>query len=82
MDPTNLTEDQVARLRACKSEDELRAFAEEQGIELTDDQLGAVSGGHAGLYIGDLPDSIPAPNVVPPGQDVGCMDLVGGRSLS
>lgn len=45
MDPNSLTEAQKSRLRACKSADELRALAEEQGIELSDAQLEAVSGG-------------------------------------
>lgn len=45
MDFDGLTEDQKARIRTCESADELRAIAEEQGLELSDDQLEAVSGG-------------------------------------
>ena len=32
-------------MRACKSSDELIALAKDEGIELTDDELKAVSGG-------------------------------------
>lgn len=45
MDLNNLSNDQKVKLRACKSEDELRDLAEEHGTELSDDQLEAVSGG-------------------------------------
>lgn len=40
-----LTEDQIAKIKACKSQEEMLAFAKEEGIELTDEQLAAVSGG-------------------------------------
>ena len=41
----DLTEDQKARVKACKTTDELVALAKEEGIEITDEQLEAVSGG-------------------------------------
>lgn len=40
-----LTEEQIAKVNACKNQDELLALAKEEGIELTDEQLEAVSGG-------------------------------------
>ena len=40
-----LTPDQMEKARACKSSDELVELAESEGIELTDEQLDAVSGG-------------------------------------
>ena len=41
----NLTEEQIAKLRHCKDQKEMLALAKEEGIELTDEQLEAVSGG-------------------------------------
>ena len=40
-----LTEEQIARVKACKSTEEMLALAKNEGIELTDEQLEAVSGG-------------------------------------
>ena len=40
-----LTEEQIKRVKACKNQEELLRFAKEEGIELTDEQLEAVSGG-------------------------------------
>ena len=40
-----LTEEQIAKVKACKNSEELLALAKEEGIELTDEQLEAVSGG-------------------------------------
>lgn len=40
-----LTEEQIERVRACKSQAEILALANEEGVELTDEQLQAVSGG-------------------------------------
>ena len=40
-----LTEEQVKRVKACKNSEELLAAAKEEGIELTDEQLNAISGG-------------------------------------
>ena len=41
----NLTDEQKAKAKACKSEQELLDFAGEVGIELPDDLAEAVSGG-------------------------------------
>ena len=40
-----LTEEQIAKVKACKTTEEMLAVAKEEGIELTDEQLEAVSGG-------------------------------------
>ena len=40
-----LTEEQIAKVKACKSQEELLSLAKDEGIELTEEQLKAVSGG-------------------------------------
>ena len=40
-----LTQEQMAKAKKCKNSEELLALAKEEGIELTDEQLEAVSGG-------------------------------------
>ena len=40
-----LTEEQIAKVKACKNQEEMLAVAKEEGIELTDEQLEAVSRG-------------------------------------
>ena len=40
-----LTEEQIIRAKNCKNQEELLALAKQEGIELTDEQLSAVSGG-------------------------------------
>ena len=40
-----LTEEQIAKVKACKSTDEILAVAKNEGVELTEEQLEAVSGG-------------------------------------
>jgi len=40
-----LTEEQIAKVKACKNKDELLSLAKKEGVELTDEQLEAVSGG-------------------------------------
>lgn len=41
-----LTEEQIAKLKTCQSHEEILKAAKEEGVELTDEQLFAVSGGH------------------------------------
>ena len=53
-----LTEEQVAKVKACKNSDELLALAKEEGIELSDEQLKAVSGGGACSAISNFGDDI------------------------
>jgi len=40
-----LSEELIAKIKACKNQDEVLALAKEEGVELTDEQLEAVSGG-------------------------------------
>lgn len=44
-----LTEDQKARARACKSPEELLELAKSEGVELSEEELDAVSGGDSWL---------------------------------
>ena len=45
MDIKDLTPEQKAKAMACTSSEELVAFAKENGIKLTDEQLDAIAGG-------------------------------------
>ena len=40
-----LSEEQIAKVKACKNSEELLALAKEEGVELTDEQLAAINGG-------------------------------------
>ena len=40
-----LTEEQIKKVEACKSSEEILSLAKAEGVELTDEQLAAVSGG-------------------------------------
>ena len=40
-----LTEEQIAKAKKCKSQEELLALAAEEEVDLTDEQLKAVAGG-------------------------------------
>ena len=40
-----LTEEQIAKAKACKSQEELLKLAKAEGVELTSEQIEAVSGG-------------------------------------
>ena len=40
-----LSEEQLAKVRACKNKDELLELAKEEDVELTEEQLEGVSGG-------------------------------------
>ena len=40
-----LTKEQIAKVKACKNNEELLALARAEGVELSDEQLAAVSGG-------------------------------------
>jgi len=43
-----LTEEQIAKVEACKNSDEILALAKAEGVQLSDEQLEAVSGGVCG----------------------------------
>ena len=40
-----LSEEQIAKIKACKNQEEVLKLAKEEGIELSEEQLEAVSGG-------------------------------------
>ena len=40
-----LSEEQIAKVKACQNSEDLLVLAKEEGVELTDEQLEAVSGG-------------------------------------
>ena len=40
-----LTKEQIAKVKSCKSSEELLALAKAEGVELSDEQLRAVNGG-------------------------------------
>ena len=40
-----LTEEQIAKVKACKNQEEVLKLAKAEGIELAEEQLAAVSGG-------------------------------------
>ena len=45
MEFNDLTEEQKARVMACKTADELIALAKAEGVELSEEQLDAIAGG-------------------------------------
>ena len=45
MEFNDLTPEQQEKARNCKTPEDVLAFAKEEGLELTDEQLEAVSGG-------------------------------------
>ena len=53
-----LTEEQIAKVKACSNHEELLALAKKEGIELTDEQLNTISGGGACSVISDIGDKL------------------------
>ena len=51
-----LSEEQISKVKACKNSEELLALAKEEGIELTEEQLTAISGGGACSVVSDIGD--------------------------
>lgn len=49
-----LSDETKQKMRACETPEDFMALAEEEGVELTDDQLEAVAGGgfHCGSFNG------------------------------
>ena len=41
-----LTKEQISKVKACESSEEILQLAKSEGIELTDEQLAAVAGGY------------------------------------
>ena len=54
----NLTEEQIAKVKACQNHEELLALAKAEGIELTDEQLSTISGGGACTIVSNIGDAI------------------------
>lgn len=53
-----LSKEQIAKVKACKSQDEILKLAKEEGIELNEEQLASVSGGACTL---ERPDNLRCP---------------------
>ena len=58
MRPEDMSKDQIRRLSKIEDPKEVMAFLEEEGIELTDEQLAAIAGGQEvssalGLTLGE-----------------------------
>lgn len=51
-----LTKEQIAKAKACKNSEELLELAKVEGIELTDEQLSAISGGGACSVVSNVGD--------------------------
>ena len=53
----NLTDEQKEKVKACKDEKELLRLMSEESVELTDEQMEAISGGGPlGDWVESLPD--------------------------
>ena len=51
-----LSEEQIAKVKACKNNEELLSMAKAEGIELTDEQLQVIAGGGVCSAISDAGD--------------------------
>ena len=49
MDLKDLTPEQMEKAKACKTIEELSAFAKAEGLELSEEQLEGIAGGHSSL---------------------------------
>ncbi|MBP5091232.1 MAG: hypothetical protein J6328_01560 [Bacilli bacterium] len=59
-----LTKEQIEKVRACKSQEEILAIAKGEGVELTEEQLAAVAGGACTTE--PAPNPTPRPSIVCP----------------
>ena len=50
--PEDITAEQIAKVKACKSAEDILALAKEEGVEITEEQLDAISGGGALSWVG------------------------------
>lgn len=53
-----LSQEEIAKVKACKNGDELLALAKAEGVELTDEQLNAISGGGVCSVVSDIGDKL------------------------
>ena len=56
----NLTPEQLAKVRSCKSGAEILEVAKREGVELTEEQLSNINGGNGCLNV-RVPDPAPCP---------------------
>ena len=49
-----LSQEQITKIKSCKSQEELLKLAKDEGVELTNEQLAAVSGGDCGVSNSDV----------------------------
>ena len=62
MNFSELTPEQQEKARACKTPEDMLALAKEEGYELSEEDLVAVSGGASWDCISDCPDHTPCPS--------------------
>lgn len=53
-----LTDEQIAKVKACKNHEELLKLVQKEGVSLTDEQLSIISGGGACTVISNVGDYI------------------------
>ena len=58
MDFNDLSDELKAKARECASADELVKLAQEEGIELSDEQLSGLAGGSETEWVGDCLDDL------------------------
>lgn len=51
-----LSEEQIAKVKECKNQEEIIALAKDEGVELTNEQLEAVAGGGCTPYFAPCPN--------------------------
>ena len=51
-----LTEEQIAKVKACKGQEELLKLAKKEGVALTEEQLEAVNGGFCTVELPNCPN--------------------------
>ena len=74
MDFNDLTEEQKAKARECKTPEELLKLAAEEDLELSDEQLEAIAGGNDTSAWEDMTGCTGL-------GDVPCPDACAGRSM-
>ena len=62
MNFSELTPEQQEKAKACKTPEDMIALAKEEGYELSEEDLVAVSGGASWDCISDCPDHTPCPS--------------------
>ena len=65
-----LTEEQIKKVEACKSPEEILELAKSEGVALTDEQLEAVSGGGCGGQKKTTCPKCSSTNIMKTGEDL------------